>query len=122
MELELNPLLDVKYLKQVYGDDHNIMHLIFDAFITDSLPRWRNLEDVIDQQNLIEAASIVHRLKPSFTMTGLTALRSPVEELEQLIKNQASKEKQVRLYHHITQELDKLIPVLSSESERLGAM
>lgn len=122
MELELNPLLDVKYLKQVYGDDHNIMHLIFDAFITDSLPRWRNLEDVIDQQNLIEAASIVHGLKPSFTMTGLTALRSPVEELEQLIKNQASKEKQVRLYHHITQELDKLIPVLSSESERLGAM
>ncbi len=120
MLLQINPLLDVKYLNQVYGDDATIIHLIFDAFISDSLPRWNNLEIALKENNMVEAASIVHGLKPSFTMAGLTNLRTKVDALELAIKENTDIEILRSSYQKISDELRPLIPVLESESKRLA--
>ncbi|PWJ56786.1 hypothetical protein CLV98_11097 [Dyadobacter jejuensis] len=122
MGLNIDNSLDTAHLRQVYGDDHAIIALIFDAFVTDSYTRWQDLKPVLTDHNLIEAASIVHGLKPSFPMAGMTWLRPKVEELEQRIKNKNGVAALMELYQEIDEELDHLIPVLIAEGKRLSAI
>lgn len=122
MTLQINPVLDTNYLHQVYGDDANIIHLIFDAFLSDSMPRWHLLKTALDEENLEESASIVHGLKPSFTMAGLTAIRPKVDQLEKDIKSKAEIEFLKQAYRNISSDLLPIIPIIESESKRLAAM
>jgi hypothetical protein len=69
-----------------------------------------------------ESASIVHGLKPSFTMTGLTWIRPKVEVLEKAIKENEASDKLLAMYQDIDLELDGMIPILEAESERLKQM
>lgn len=122
MTLQINPALDINYLNQVYGDDANIIHLIFDAFLSDSMPRWHSLEAALDEENLEESASIVHGLKPSFTMAGLTTIRPKVDQLERDIKAKVEFEVLRQAYQNISAELLPIIPILENESKRLSAI
>lgn len=122
MSLNINPLLDVAYLDQVYGEDPSIIHLIFEAFLSDSVPRWVSLENSIDTRDLVEAASIVHGLKPSFTMAGVTWLRPKIEDLERAIKAEVDTSVLQQYYAEISEELDVVRPILASESERLSKL
>jgi HPt (histidine-containing phosphotransfer) domain-containing protein len=119
MALQLNPALDTAYIDQVYGDDPVILYMIFDAFLSDSVPRWQALHQSLDKEDLKESASIVHGLKPSFTMTGLTWIRPKVELLEKAIKDNNPPDALMTMYKTISEELNSMIPILEQESERL---
>ncbi|MCE6987656.1 Hpt domain-containing protein [Dyadobacter sp. CY323] len=119
MALQLNPALDAAYINQAYGEDPVILYMIFDAFLSDSLPRWHTLQQALETDDRKESASIVHGLKPSFTMTGLTMIRPKVDELEKAIKNNAGSADLMDRYLSISNELNAVIPILEEESERL---
>jgi HPt (histidine-containing phosphotransfer) domain-containing protein len=119
MALQLNPALDLNYINKAYGEDPVILHMIFDAFLSDSVPRWNSLHDALDKVDLKESASIVHGLKPSFTMAGLTWIRPKVEVLEKAIKDKEEPGHLMEMYLKISDELNQLIPILEVESERL---
>lgn len=119
MALQLNPALDLAYIDQAYGEDPVILYMIFDAFLSDSVPRWQSLQGALESGDLKESASIVHGLKPSFTMTGLTHIRPKVEVLEKAIKNEDPSQQLLEMYTSISAEVEELIPILESESERL---
>tara|TARA_R110002124_G_scaffold21401_3_gene82253 strand:- start:256 stop:624 length:369 start_codon:yes stop_codon:yes gene_type:complete len=122
MTLKINPELDIKHLNQIYGDDATIIHMIFDAFITDSYPRWIALKNVITQNDFKEGGSILHGIKPSFAMAGITWLKPKIEEMELLLKEPAPTEVIMGRYEEINNQLDHLIPLLKSESERLATL
>ncbi|CAG5068655.1 hypothetical protein DYBT9623_01387 [Dyadobacter sp. CECT 9623] len=122
MALQINPALDIAYIDQAYGEDPVILHMIFDAFLSDSLPRWRALENALSRDDRKESASIVHGLKPSFTMTGLTGIRPRVEVLEKAIKDEADAGELMEMYTAISKDLDIFIPILETESARLKLM
>lgn len=119
MDLQLNPALDLAYIEQVYGDDPVILYMIFDAFLSDSVPRWHSLHKALHMEDMKESASIVHGLKPSFTMAGLTWIRPKVEVLEQAIKENETPENLMTIYQTISAELNELLPIIEQESERL---
>lgn len=120
MALQLNPALDVNYLTQVYGDDASIVQIIFEAFLSDSLPRWQSLQRCLEDEDLKEAASIVHGIKPSFTMTGLTNIRPKLEDLEKDIIAKVDTSDLINLYHEITADVNAVTPILELEAERLS--
>lgn len=120
MALSLNPALDVNYLNQIYGDDASIVQIIFEAFLSDSLPRWKSLKALIEEENIAEAASVVHGIKPSFTMAGLTDIRSKVEALERDIHNEADTKDITAHYLRINEEVERIVPILEEEAEKLG--
>lgn len=122
MALQLNPALDLAYIDQAYGEDPVILYMIFDAFLSDSVPRWQSLQGALQTEDMKESASIVHGLKPSFTMTGLTWIRPKVEVLEKAIKENEASDKLLAMYQDIDLELDGMIPILEAESERLKQM
>ena len=120
MALQINPLLDTNYLENAYGDDAMIIHMIFDAFLSDSLPRWYNLETALDNKDMDQAASILHGLKPSFTMAGLTWIRPKIEVMEVAVKEGTDISILMDQYKEIAEEINKLMPILETESERLS--
>ncbi|WP_149243314.1 Hpt domain-containing protein [Dyadobacter sp. 32] len=122
MPSKINPALDLEYIDRVYGNDANIISLIFNAFLSDCLPRWYILENLIEAQNQKEAASLVHGLKPSFTMTGLGSIKKMIEELEQLILNNAGRDEQAALYFEINKKMEVLVPIIKEEAARLEQM
>jgi hypothetical protein len=122
MALQLNPALDTTYLNQVYGDDASIVQIIFEAFLSDSLPRWEGLLAVLESENLIDAASIVHGIKPSFTMAGLTEIRPKVEELELAIHAETPTSDLIAHYHRISEDINVIVPILKEEADRLSKL
>lgn len=119
MALQINPLLDTNYLENAYGDDATIIHMIFDAFLSDSLPRWYNLEKALYDEDRDQAASILHGLKPSFTMAGLTWIRPRIEVMEKAVKDGVDMPDLRKQYEEISQEINQLMPILETESQRL---
>jgi len=122
MALSLNPALDVNYLNQIYGDDASIVQTIFEAFLSDSLPRWESLRALIESENITEAASVVHGIKPSFTMAGLTGIRTKVEALERDIHNEVDKTELIAHYEDINADVVQIIPILEEEAKKLGQL
>ncbi|WP_254560880.1 Hpt domain-containing protein [Dyadobacter diqingensis] len=120
MALPLNPALDVSYLTQIYGDDASIVQIIFEAFLSDSLPRWKSLKALIEKEDIAEAASVVHGIKPSFTMAGLTAIRVKVEELEKDIHNEKDTQDLIEHYLKINKDVEHIVPILEEEAVKLG--
>lgn len=120
MALPLNPALDVSYLNQIYGDDASIVQIIFEAFLSDSLPRWKSLKVLIEDENIAEAASVVHGIKPSFTMAGLTDIRAKVEALERDIHKELDTHELIAHYLRINEDVERIIPILEDEAEKLG--
>jgi len=120
MALPLNSALDVTYLNQIYGDDASIVQIIFEAFLSDSLPRWKSLKSLIENEDVAEAASVVHGIKPSFTMAGLTRIRAKVEELELDIHNEKDTKDLIAHYLEINKDVESIIPILEEEAVKLG--
>jgi HPt (histidine-containing phosphotransfer) domain-containing protein len=122
MNLSINPALDLDYISRVYGDDANIISSIFNAFLFDCLPRWNSLGQLIEDQNKKEAASVVHGLKPAFTMTGLGQIKTQVVQLEDLILQDAEKTVLLKLYDDINEKMAVMVPILTEEAARLEQM
>jgi HPt (histidine-containing phosphotransfer) domain-containing protein len=120
MALPLNPTLDITYLNQIYGDDASIVQIIFEAFLSDSLPRWKSLKTLIENEDIAEAASVVHGIKPSFTMAGLTAIRAKVEDLEKDIHDEIDKQDLLGHYLKINEDVENIVPILEEEVLKLG--
>lgn len=122
MALPLNSALDVNYLTQIYGDDASIVQIIFEAFLSDSLPRWKTLKTLIEKEDIAEAASVVHGIKPSFTMAGLTAIRVKVEELERDIHNEKDTQDLIAHYLRINTDVENIVPILEKEAINLAKL
>jgi HPt (histidine-containing phosphotransfer) domain-containing protein len=122
MDLKLNPILDVDYLTKIYDNDATIIQIMFEAFLSDSVPRWKELSALIENREFEKVGSIAHSIKPSFSMVGLTWLHPKIAELESTAKNTSDGEKISTLYNEITDELLKMEPILISEMQRLGSL
>jgi HPt (histidine-containing phosphotransfer) domain-containing protein len=122
MDLQLNPALDVEYLTKIYDNDATIVQIMFDAFLNDSAPRWKELDSIIDSGDYDKVASVAHSVKPSFSMVGLTWLHPKIAELEGNAKNNPEPARIRILYTEITEELSRMEPILRHEIERLATL
>lgn len=120
MDLQLNSALDVEYLTKIYENDATIIQIMFDAFLNDSSPRWKDLNETIESRDFAKVASVAHSIKPSFSMVGLTWLHPKIAELEGTAKNNPDYEKIKTLYREITDELIRMEPILQEEGARLA--
>lgn len=78
----LNPLLDAKYLHEIYGDDVLILQIMFEAFLKNSIPVWDGILNVIQEKDFAQVCSMIHHIKPSFSMVGLNHLHPKIQAFE----------------------------------------
>jgi HPt (histidine-containing phosphotransfer) domain-containing protein len=119
MTLNLNPHLDTAYLLHTYGEDKELILLLFKAFLSDSVEKWKVLESVIENDDLLEAARIVHTIKPSFLMVGMGVLKPAVLHLERMIKEKEQRDVLREAYGALDIDMKRYEQILLEEITRL---
>ncbi|MFC0183829.1 HPt (histidine-containing phosphotransfer) domain-containing protein [Pseudarcicella hirudinis] len=115
-----NPKLDAKYLEELYGGDPEITQMMFNLFLTDSIPSWEKVEGLIRDGQFAPAGELVHKIKPSFSMSGLTALHPQVQELEKSLKSGGEYNALIALYEDINGQLYDLKAIIQEDIDRLN--
>lgn len=86
-------LVDTKHLQELYGEDKEILSIIFESFLEDSLLIWNQIGTLIELNNFNEAGQKIHQIKPNFSMVGLTGIYPLIQEFERVVKDAGGADK-----------------------------
>ena len=106
------------HLKELYGADTEHAALMFETFLEESLPQWDDIWTLLESDNRMKIKEKAHRLKPAFSMVGLTQVESKLKDLERNIFNY-SYPKLKTILTDIEKIITAFIPILENELERL---
>jgi CheY-like chemotaxis protein/HPt (histidine-containing phosphotransfer) domain-containing protein len=112
--------LDGTHLATLYGNDFEHAALIFDTFLTESLPDFYTIFDALKTKNYGDIKSKAHRFKAAFSMVGLTQIEKQLTDLERNIFNY-QEHKISEILKNMDVKITLLKPILKRELERLKA-
>ena len=116
-KFQFNSQLDRHVLNEVYGGDLEYAAEIFEMVLTYSVEEIRNLKTAIDREDWTAASRTAHKLKPNFSMVGLTDLEEKMYQIEK----EAETNPQVirRLFEEITSALDIYFPIIEDDLQKI---
>jgi hypothetical protein len=115
--------LDHARLEELYEDDTEYQIDMFETFLDDVLPEFYTIGSLITERNFEDVGKLAHKLKPTFGMVGLTPVESKMIEFEKFAKSGlATFELLEDKLDAITSILDKKLPILRKELEKLKNM
>ena len=112
--------LDRKRLTELYGADTAYASEMFTMFLTDVVPDIRGLSGLCLDQKWDELASIAHKLKPTLAMVGLSSLEDRMRQLENRARKDVDKQWIEKHCHQFIEEIDKVLPILETELQKLS--
>jgi CheY-like chemotaxis protein/HPt (histidine-containing phosphotransfer) domain-containing protein len=110
--------LNALHLKTLYGNDTEHAALMFETFLEESLHYWNDIWTLWDGNNRQELKEKAHRLKPAFSMVGLTQVEAQLKDLERSIF-EYSQPKLKDILASIDSTISAFTPILENELERL---
>ncbi len=112
--------LDVAFLKEVYEDDMEYAADIFDIFLDSFDEEYGKLKTLVASQQCPEIRAYAHKLKPTFSMVGLTSVTELFKALETAASN-GELDKIQELHQKIDKILIQKIPIISDQRKLLLA-
>jgi DNA-binding response OmpR family regulator len=110
--------LNSTHLATLYGNDIEHASLIFETFLTESLPDFYTIFDALEAQNYVDIKSKAHRFKAAFSMVGLTQIEKQLTDLERNIFNY-SQHKISEILKNMDVKIANFKPILEKELEKL---
>lgn len=110
--------LNALHLKELYGNDTEHAAMMFETFLEESLLQWDDIWALWESNNRITIKDKAHRLKPAFSMVGLTQVEAQLKDLERSIF-EYSQPKLKEILTHIDNTIVTFAPILENELERL---
>lgn len=114
--------LDRNRLIELYGDDIEYAAEMFETFLNDVLPDFDLLSELLEKKEFMLFGRMVHKLKPSIVMVGLTYLEEKMHKLESFAKNESDWGKIGDLLNSLMSELEHMLPVIKEEYGKLNAL
>lgn len=115
-----NKGLDKVYLEELYLNDYEYASEMFEIFISQYIKEFNAIETLIENESWKEAKQMLHKIKPSFSMVGLTSLTAKVQHLEdKTIAKEINKTLIIERYQEIKREIHKYLPMLESDLEKM---
>ncbi len=118
---EFHPSLDVKYLNTLYESNIGYAIDLFDIYvltIRDELTKIRKVADAKDWETL---RFQVHKIKPNFSMVGLTWITTKLETMENLLRHNENLDSIPALLGEIVDEVNGFFPVVEEELQKMQA-
>jgi CheY-like chemotaxis protein len=110
--------LNALHLKELYGNDTEHAAMMFETFLEESVLQWHGIWTLWETNNLMGIKEKAHRLKPAFSMVGLTQVESKLKDLERSIFAY-SQAKLKEILTTIDNVIADFTPILENELERL---
>ena len=118
---EFDEALDRAFLDQMYGGDVSYTIQIFDIFLSQTLLELEQLRSAIRDQDRKRTFQLVHKIKPTFDMVGLTSTRSILAEIEANAGEQVNFQKIKSLIVEVNEHVDRFIPIIQAEIKKMRA-
>jgi PAS domain S-box-containing protein len=118
-EFKFDESLDVDYLNSIYDGDVEYAKEMFEIFFDSSAVEFRMIEGLLEDNSMSEAKSIVHKLKPSFSMVGLTQVGLLMDELERKLEDDTQNEYSKALFSNISEMYYNQESLLRSELDKM---
>ncbi len=116
---EFHPSLDVKYLNTLYESNIGYAIDLFDIYvltIREELTKIRKVADAGDWETL---RFQVHKIKPNFSMVGLTWITTKLETMESLLRNNENLDTLPALLGEIVEEVNGFFPIIEKELQNM---
>lgn len=110
--------LDTSYLLKLYGGNREYAMSLFAVFIESMETDWGQLQDAIKNEDWHTLKNLAHKIKPNFSMAGLTWITSMMQEAYDKLK-EAKQEEALPIFSEIQKELDEYMPLVKKELERM---
>jgi len=110
--------LDADYLDQAYGSDVSYALDMFETFIEIIDDELVKLRDAVDRKDDIALHKILHRIKPTFSMVGLTGITKMIACVD-LTVNEKLTTDWSSFYDILERDINKHLPILNEEIKRL---
>ena len=105
-------MIDYTRLQQIYGDDKSYIAEMFETFLEDALPDFALIPDFISGQDWKGLAQLIHKIKPSLGMVGLSDLEEQMNRIEFQAKTTPNVLKINALWQEAQNDLEKAVMVL----------
>ena len=110
--------LNAQHLKELYGNDLEHATLMFKTFLTESLKEWYDILMLEKKDDFVTIRDKAHRLRPAFSMVGLTQVESLLNDFEKNFDRYSTSEIKNILLKIDTIVVQK-IPIVEKESHKL---
>lgn len=114
-----NEKLDVDTLEALYEDDLEYAADLFETFLDYTVEEFKPLKNFILTQDWAATKSLAHKLKPTFSMVGLTQLEAKMMAIEHQAIEQPDPQKIAKLHREVEEALTVYIPILSEDLEKM---
>ncbi len=111
--------LDTNYLEFFYEGDLEYATDIFETFLKVTLKEFYQLKSLAQKEEWKAFAKLAHKLKPNFLMVGLSHISNKLEILENTDITKVAPAKLLGQIEQLEQQVEKLIPVLQADLERM---
>ena len=118
MGMEFHESLDRVELEKIYGDDYEYAYQMFETFLSIITEQMNIFDSVVEAKDLLEIKRHAHKLKPTFTLVGLTPLSECCSIIERIAMD-GDLETINQEYSKITTSLKTSLTILESERDRL---
>jgi DNA-binding response OmpR family regulator len=118
---EFHPALDVRYLNTLYESNIGYAIDLFEIFVMTIREEMGKLEKVAQEQDWEKLKFQVHKIKPNFSMVGLTWVTGKMEALEGILRKAEELDVIPGMLEEITTEVNNLYPTIESELQKMYA-
>jgi PAS domain S-box-containing protein len=116
-----NPRLDVNYLIGLYENNIEYATGLFAIFLENIQQDWTEIKAIAEGDDYAALYQVVHKIKPNFSMVGLTWITRSMEQLEKCIKENRDLESIPAYINKADTELKIYLPVVEEEYQNLLA-
>ena len=116
-----NARLNTEMLVALYGDDYSYAGEMFNTFlkiIVPDLPKFQEYQQARDWEMLRRLA---HKVKPTFSMVGLTDIETLILEIETLAKNDPTNDTLNTLLEQLNAQLPQAIEIVKADFEKMAS-
>lgn len=106
-------------LNELYGDDKDYASDMFQTFLSEVVPDFGTLKELIRGEEWESLAKAVHKLKPTLAMVGLTELEKRMLDFEETIKQAPEKEALLAIWKNIFSDINQSLPIIQNELAKL---
>jgi len=113
-----NQKLDIDYLQKLYSGNCNYAMSLFEVFIEWADNDWSNVQKLTQEQDWKELKDLIHKIKPNFSMVGLTWTTELMQKCYDHLK-EGNHEQAIDLLKRVQQDFEDNLPIVKEDYNRM---
>ena len=111
----MSRITDLSYLEMVSDGDKEFIEQVVESFIENNAQIIISLKEEQEAKNWVKMGQLIHKIKPSLEMVGLTPLKEKIVQAETNLKNEANIEETIPLVDEIIANCQQAIEELKQD-------